>query len=118
MYGVTDELDLSSFVGTTLETIAIGISQISFNFDPDCSLVSEGEWILLGADGSIVDRAADLANRDAYRIHVCLGRRVVAAVPEPPKAISVTFDSGHVLRLVDDVDQYESFHIYPADIHI
>jgi hypothetical protein len=118
MYGVTEQLDLSKFAGATLETITIGRHQISFDFDSQASLVSEGRWYLVGPDGSVVDQSMDLAHRDFYRVHVCVGKRVVAAVPEPPKAIALTFETGYVLRLVDDSEQYESFHIQPDDIHI
>ncbi len=33
-------------------------------------------------------------------------------------SIALTFDSGHVLRILDDSDRYESFHLQPCDVHI
>jgi len=116
MYGVTDRIDLSKFVGTTLEQISIGSYQIIFRFGPGCFIAAEGRWLLLGPDGSVVDQSEEPDERDAYRVHICLGQRVAAATPEPPDAISITFDTGHVLRFVDDSEQYESFSIQPGGV--
>jgi hypothetical protein len=116
MYGVTDRIDLSKFVGTTLEQIAIGRYQIIFRFHPDGSIDSEGKWLLLGPDGSVVDQSEEPGERDAYRVHVCLGQRVATATPEPPDAIAITFETGYVLRFVDDSEHYESFNIQPGGV--
>jgi len=82
----------------------------------------ESAWELLGADGTIIDRSLDddqlPSDRDAYRLHVLLGCRVVEAKAEPPKSISLTFEKGYTLRVIDDSEQYESFHIDPGGIHI
>lgn len=118
MHGVTEGIDLSKFAGTTLERVSIGLHQIAFDFDPGCSIASEGRWLLLGPDGSVVDESEEPGERDAYRVHVCLGQRVIAAAPEPPDAISIAFETGYVLRFVDDSEHYESFHVQPGDVHV
>jgi hypothetical protein len=118
MYGVTDSFDLSLFVGTTLEQIALGSHQIVFRFDPQGSIASEGRWVLLDRNGEIVDESTEPAGRDAYRVHKCLGLRVVGANVEPPTAITLTFEDGFVLRFLDDSKQYESFHIEPGGVHV
>jgi hypothetical protein len=118
MFGVPADLDLSAFEGSTLEQVAIGTHQIAFHFDPQGSISVEGAWELLDRDGALVDRSVEPAEREVYRVHLCLGQRVASARVESSSSIALTFDSGHVLRILDDNDRYESFHIQPGDVHI
>jgi hypothetical protein len=118
MYKVPADLDLRAFDGTTLEQVVIGSHQIVFHFDPQGSIAIEGTWELRDQHGAVIDRSLEPSEREAYRVHSCLGRRVLSARVESSSSIVLTFDSGHVLRVMDDSDQYESFHIQPGDIHI
>lgn len=117
MYGVPADLDLTRFIGTTLEQICIGQFQINFHFcDPDTSISVGGRWVLAGPDGVVVDESRENSQRDAYRIHALLEKRVVATSIDPPRSFTLRFETGHHLSVLDDSPQYESFSIQPGDI--
>ena len=120
MYGVTNDIDLSSFMGARLDQIGLGLHHLQFHFDPTCSICVEGEWELIGSDGVTIDRSLNEnqkpSDRKEYRLHYCLGRVVVKTAVEPPKSISLTFEEGFVLRIIDNSTHYESFQIEPGGI--
>jgi hypothetical protein len=120
MYGVPEQLNLSSFKGATLIQLRIGECIIHFQFDPDTNIISvEGKWELKDATGTVVDESTDTnAERDAYRLHVILGKTVESYAIDPPKSFSLRFETGHVLTVFDDSDQYESFSIQPGNIFV
>ena len=116
MYGVPKDLDLSGFVGKILTQIAIGEFQVQFNFHPDGHISAMGDWELRDHDGSLIDRALPNKERSEYRLHLLLGQEVACWEIDPPRLLSLGFASGHVLRVFDDSQQYESFMIQPGDI--
>lgn len=118
MYGVPSDLDLSRFEGATLGFVTLAKFQIAFHFDPHAVLTVEGKWCLLDSAGRVLDQSTDSGERDAYRVHRCIGERVTAALAEPPESVALTFESGCTLRVTDSSREYESFHIEPGDIHI
>ena len=123
MYGVTSDLKLDMFQGTTLDHVTVARHVIAFHFESGSSLSVEGDWELVGPGGEVVDRSLDPdrsnADHGPLRVHACIGRRVVAARTEPPRSIALEFEGGLVLRVFDrDSRQYESFHIQPGDIHV
>lgn len=118
MYGVPADLDLSCFEGATLDLVALAKFQVAFHFEPHAVLTVEGKWSLLDPAGTVLDQSTASDERDAYRVHRCIGERVTAARAEPPESIALTFESGCTLRVTDDRREYESFHIEPGDIHI
>lgn len=118
MYGVPADLDLSHFVGATLEFITLAKYQVVFHFEPAASVSAEGRWCLVDCDGNVVDESGDNGPRETFGVQRCIGQRVIGAQAAPPDTVSLTFESGHVLRFVDDSPDYESFHLDPGDIHI
>ena len=119
MHGVPADLDLSKFKAATLIQIAIGEHQVQFHFHPKCSISVEGKWELRDSSGSLVDEARDTnAERDAYRLHVILGKTVGSFSVSAPRSFSLHFESGHALTVFDDSKQYESFSIQPGDIYV
>jgi hypothetical protein len=123
VYGVSDNLDLTMFHGATLVQIRIGMHELQLHFDePKASIQLECKWELCGPGNEIVDRSQERSqspwDRDAYRLHVCLSRHVISTEVEPPKSISLRFEGGYTLRVFDDSDEFESFHIEPGGIHV
>ena len=116
MYGVPADLSLKRFVGATLIQIALGEFQIQFRFQPDSEIAVEGRWELREHAGQLVDHAQAAANRDVYRVHQLLGRKVTDSRVDAPKSITLQFDSGHRLEVFDSSQQHESFTIQPGDI--
>jgi hypothetical protein len=120
MYGVPANLDLTPFHGTTLDYIQLAQYIIYFHFDaPQLTHIGvEGGWELRDASGQLLDQQVDSAEREAYRLHVLLGREVTGSEVSAPNSFALVFGSGHWLRVFDDSAQYESFHIQPGDLHI
>lgn len=67
----------------------------------------------------LVDEARDTnAERDAYRLHVLLGKSVESYAVDAPRSFSLQLESGYVLTIFDDSRHYESFSIQPGDLFI
>ena len=120
MYGVPEDLDLSAFRNAVVERVDLGpyIIHVRFAAEPALVLEIEGDWELRGPGGGILDRQEDPARRECIRLHLLLGRRVIATELAPPESIALRFESGHVLRVFDHSKEYESFGIEPGGIHI
>jgi len=118
MYGVPADLDLSMFIGATLIQIAIGEYQVNFCFDGYRLVSVEGFWQVKNATGQILDSELKNSERDCYRVHRLLGRRVTGFQVHAPTSVVLQFDEGYTLEVVDSSTQYESFSIQPGDIFI
>ena len=118
MYGVPASLDLRPFLGASLQRVDLGLHIIHFRFaiEPEGRISVEGEWELLGPDGEVLDRDQNPAERDCFRLHRIIGREVVDWEVSAPAFFSLTFDSGHVLRIHDRSPHYESFQMEPGGI--
>jgi hypothetical protein len=119
MYGVPADLDLSRFKNATLELLGIGQVQIQFSFHPESCISVMGKWELRDSAGALVDEALETnAEREAYRLHVILGKSVESYSVDAPDSFSFRFESGHTLTIFDDSKQYESFSIHPGNIFV
>jgi hypothetical protein len=120
LHGVPADLNLSAFVGATLERIDLGKWIIHFQFamEPAGVIGVEGEWELLDASGSVVDRQQEPAERESYRLHALLLHDVTGYHVEAPRWFSLTFDNGMMLKIYDESREYESFSIQPGNIYI
>jgi hypothetical protein len=118
MYGVPANLDLTQFIDATLEQVCIGQFQVQFHFHPVGSIGVEGDWKLQGPDGSIVDQNQENENREVFRLHQLLGKRVVRTSVDPPRSLTLHFELGHELWVFDNSEQFESFSIQPGNIFV
>ena len=123
LYGVPADLDLSGFHGTTLILIGVAEHTLHFTFQPETpaplhEIVVEGGWEVRDSNGALVDRVAEHATREVYRIHRLLSRTVVASTLDAPRSFTLRFDSGYSLTIYDDSEQYESFSIQPGDVFV
>ncbi len=117
MYGVPKDLDLRRFEGATLTQICLGSFQVQFNLDqPVLQVFAEGTWEVRGPSGELVDKNMEQKEREAFRIHPLIGSRFVGYTVNSPKSLTLRFDNGWSLILVDDSEKYESFTISPGDI--
>ena len=106
------------FHGATLERVGLGefILQLQFGGPRRPEIAIEGDWELRSSDGRIIDRQLEPAARDAYRIHLLLGRSVEGSELRAPESFVLRFDSGPVLEVFDRSRDYESFSIQPGDV--
>ena len=125
MYGVPADLPLGMFENATLIQICLSEVQLQFHFQsvdyrwpgptgPEIAVT--GDWELRDASGQIVDRDESNAEREAYRLHRLLGKQVVGTEIDPPRSFALKFEDGHVLRIFDSSEHYESFLIDPGTI--
>jgi len=124
MHGVPNDLDLTPFIGCTLDQIAIGAHEIQFHFSGpgghiSPSLAVESHWEYRGTNGEMLDRALHddqlPTERDVYRVHRAITHTVVSVTLDPPDSITVGFDDGTTLRVWDsNAPHYESFRIEPG----
>jgi len=89
----------------------MGQYQLQFHFHPVASISVEGGWELRDAAGVRIDGRHDGAERPPYQLHRLLGRRVIGSEVSAPESCALRFEGGEVLRLFDDLPQYESFQI-------
>jgi hypothetical protein len=102
-----------------LERLDLGIHILHFRFataEPEAVISVEGDWELRDAAGQLLDRRMEPGERDVLRLHVLVGRTVVATRVHPPEFFSLRFDSGHTLHVFDSSREYESFQIEPGGI--
>ena len=116
MYGVPANLDPSSFGGAELIQICVGQFQWQFHFHPRGYISIERNWELHDAGGKLIDRFERETPREDIHIHVLLGKKVAGFSVDAPHSFSLIFQSGHTLRICDDLGTYESFFIQPGNI--
>ncbi|MDZ4783064.1 MAG: hypothetical protein SGJ19_22695 [Planctomycetia bacterium] len=115
MYGVPADLPVQRFVGDFLTQVRIGKHDIQFAFGQSGTVSVWGHWELVDSGGNLVDCAREPNERDAYRVHAILNQAVSDWSIDPPHSFSITFESGHRLKIFDDSPQYESFSIEPGN---
>jgi hypothetical protein len=118
MYGVPKDLPIQRFVGDALFQVCIGIGGVHFVFGHAGTIAVDGRWELVDSLGAVIDRKQEHEQRESYRLHVILNADVTECRLDPPRSFSLTFATGHRLVVHDDLPNYESFHIYPDDIHV
>ena len=124
MNGVPDDLDLASFVGTTLDVISVAKYQLSFGFSGDSRtekdrvIAVEGHWELRDAQSAVIDKATENDHRDVYRIHRLLSHTVAGTKVNPPESFTLVFDNDWTLTFLDNSSQYECCHVYVGDMEI
>jgi hypothetical protein len=90
--------------------VAISHNEVILCFHPEGAIRLEGVWILKGEDGAVIDRSMEHAERDVWRVHKVLGRKIVRCVVRDDRHVDVFFE-GSVLEIEDDSDHYETFSI-------
>jgi len=118
MKGVPKDLPVNRFVGDFLTQVSVGMDGIHFHFGKAGTISVGGKWELRDGASTLIDKAMEHAQRDAYRIHGIFNADVTGASIDPPRSFSLTFSTGHVLTVYDDSKQYEAFSIQPGNIFI
>jgi hypothetical protein len=114
MYGVPEDLDLTSFVGDEIVYVGIGQHQVSFGFLRAGNISVEGHWELRDAQGALIDEDREHASRGEWRSPVIMGVPVTAFTVDAPLSFSLEFADGRKLTVFDSSTRYESFSITPT----
>ena len=117
MYGIPENLDLSSLKGDRLDHIALQEYQVVFGFDRGMSFVIEVQ-IDVVKNGSTVARWQQETGWSSVSFQNVIGLSVESFAIRSKNELNILLNDGWLLIIYDNSPQYESFHIYPQDIHI
>ena len=117
MHRIPKSLDLAPLCGLEVVQLAIGQNEVTLLFHPEGAIRLEGAWVLKGADGAVIDRSMEHGDRDAWRAHKVIGRKIVQCVVRDERHLDVFFD-GAVLEIEDDSDHYETFAIEHSSLKL
>jgi hypothetical protein len=108
MYGLSNDTDVSGFVGQELQVIYLGRWQVSLIFTTlaDCSVTIEGDYsIAIGGRGST--RFGSPASGACHLGELVTKSIVTADVAD--NALRLTFDDESVVEVHDSKAAYESY---------
>ena len=117
MNGIPENLDLPNLVGDRLDSITIQEHQVVLDFDRGMSFVIEG-LMDVTRNGSPVARWEQEAGWSSIAFQKVVGATVKSFAIPSRDELSILFSGNWLLRIYDNSPQYESFHIYPKDIHV
>jgi hypothetical protein len=119
MYGLPNDFDAGIFVNQTLDHITFAEYTIHFSFADNISItVSSAFQHLLRADGDPVP--AQHVPVSESSLMQLIGHRVTHADSQRDGTLSIVFDDGQVLRVIDDDPHYECYSIHDGkrDIYV
>ena len=102
MHGVPESLNLSPLIGLKVTQICLGSHQIQIRFHPEGAISIEGPLELYSPDGELIESGDPSSLSKMSHLGSLLETKIEAANPRPPSVVEVRFDSGHLLRLIDD----------------
>jgi len=109
MYGLKKELDLKFLLGRELIQIAIGVYQVTFNFDEDTSIAVEGYFEYTSQSKSIEWRPGG-ALVAASTVGL-LAARVQTVDAQEDGTLKLAFSNGDRLTMLDVSSEYESYQV-------
>jgi hypothetical protein len=112
MYGVPADLPLNQLIGKTIDSLVISMHQISFILLGQDAINVQGGWELRDRAALVVDSGQDHDGRDCYRIHRIIDVPIVGFAIDPPRSLTLVFESGHSLEIFDDDEHYESVQVH------
>jgi hypothetical protein len=113
MYRFPKDLDLTHLTGCEVVQVAHAPYNLLFSLEPENRINIAGAWRIIDADNKLVDEGNEQESKDAYRTHLLLGQKIQKCTAMDPMTLTVMFESGWKLEILDDSDQYESCHISP-----
>jgi hypothetical protein len=109
MHGLPPDTDLSFFSGKTLVQVCIGVNEIILNFEPILR-VTVLSSICCAPPATTLQTFSDA--REAAKVLVCfLDDKIATASAGPDGAVTILFQSGGRIQLVEDRTDYESYII-------
>lgn len=91
MHRLPKSLDLTPLCGLEVIQVIIGQNEVILLFHPEGVIRLEGAWILKDEDGAVIDRSMEHADRDAWRVHKVLGRKIMQCVVRDERYLDVFF---------------------------
>jgi Family of unknown function (DUF6188) len=102
------DMDLSFFLGQSVDQICFGSYQIQFNFSKGASLSAESRVILNTSSGAF---EFNQPYKHAGELLTLLEAEIAKAETEQNGDLLLGFSSGCTLRILNDNGRYESYQI-------
>ena len=113
MYGLPKDIDLSFFVGKTLNVVSFATNVIHLDFDGGVKISLESSF--QHQQKSDVEHTQIGTIQSVYLIQTSslmqlANHTVVSAIGTEDGTLTLTFDHGHVLKCLDAPNGYESYN--------
>lgn len=107
MYGFGDQLDWAIFTGSKIESVCFSINTISITFNENVSIdiVGEVHLQLLPSGPRIVETVGI----GYSALPAFVGRTVLNTALVAERCLTLTFEGGVQISLLDDSDEFKSF---------
>ena len=112
MYSFPEDLDLSHLIGGEVIEISKVPYNLAIHLDPENLINISGAWRLTDQSGKIIDEGDEQQNKEYYKIHRLLGKKLTATIVLNPTTLEIIFDSEWKLEIFDE-EEGESCHISP-----
>jgi len=107
MYGLPKDFDPAVFVGRVVEMTCFTSNTINVHFDAGVSVTLEGSFLHSFDNGN--DQASQTIPIRKSELMRLIGSQVIAGSIDPPGTLVLTFDSGDILKCLDDLPNYEAY---------
>jgi Family of unknown function (DUF6188) len=109
MYGLSSLINVSEFTGKELSQVCYTVNTICLAFEGDISITVMGSLIYTNGDlDSICKESLPLSSSNL----MCLiGQTVRFAERGEDGSLTLNFENGHILTILDDSQEYESYSV-------
>jgi hypothetical protein len=114
MYALPEDFDPAVFLGRELQRICFPPYGLELQFEKSICLKVFG---VLSLGGESL-REEDSSPRTLARLTALPGHRIAAASTEGRGTLVLTFDDGQTLRVIEDGDAYECYHLHLGEREI
>lgn len=111
MYPLPDDFGPDVFAGRELERVCFVPYSIELGFGRDLSIQIFSEIAHEGTDGEICRSEASGTPIKSSTLMTLVGSKVEHASVGPRATLVLSFENGHVLRIVEDRAPYECYHL-------
>ena len=113
MYGLPKDIDVSFFVGKTLNVVSFAVNVSHLNFDSEVRISIESSFQL--QEKHDVEHSQMGTKQSVYLIQASslmqlAGQSVIAATGAEDGTLSLFFERGQVLHCLDDLSGYECYN--------
>lgn len=113
MYGLPNDIDLSFFVGQTLNMVSFAVNMIHFNFDEGIGITVQSTFQhqqKFDVESNLVGTFQSVHKIQNSSLMRLAGNVVASASAGDDGTLSITFDNGDVLHCFDDDKGYECYN--------
>jgi len=116
MYGLLANFDVSAFVKKELTLVSFSVNTINLSFEEDVSITILGSFMYSpDLPTSESKQTIPVSSSNLMRL---IGKVVCFAERRDDGGLTLHFDNGHILVILDDSREYESYSVRIGDKEI